>query len=157
MLRFVVLFLILMGFWLAMSGHYTVLTTSLGGASVLFAAAMSARIKGNDEEGLPLHMMWRLPVYLLWLIKEIITANIATAKVILTNAPSMELFKIKISQKTEAGVATYANSITLTPGTVTVDIDEDQFLVHALTAEFGKDIRSGVMDAKVTATERLTP
>ena len=61
------------------------------------------------------------------------------------------------TQKTAAGLATYANSITLTPGTVTVDIDEsaskDQFLVHALHADFGDDVRSNDMDRRVTALE----
>lgn len=153
MARFLILSLILMGLWLLMSGHYTVLVTSLGVVSVVFAAVMSARMGGTDEEGLPLHMMPRLPAYFLWLIKEIITANIGTARVILSNSPSMELFRVTFSQNTEAGVATYANSITLTPGTVTVDIDDDGFLVHALTKEFGDDVRSGIMDAKVTAVE----
>ncbi|MCE2517993.1 MAG: Na+/H+ antiporter subunit E [Alphaproteobacteria bacterium] len=153
MVRFLLLALILMGLWLLMSGHYTVLVTSLGVVSVLFTAAMSARMGGTDDEGLPLHMVPRLPRYVLWLIKEIITANIATAKVILTNSHQGELFRVAVSQSTEAGIATYANSITLTPGTVTVDIDDDGFLVHALTSEFGDDVRSGVMDAKVTAVE----
>ncbi|MGB2289361.1 MAG: Na+/H+ antiporter subunit E, partial [Candidatus Puniceispirillaceae bacterium] len=51
----------------------------------------------------------------------------------------------------------YANSITLTPGTVTMDIDEqaskDQFLVHALHPAFGEDVRSNDMDRRVTALE----
>ena len=154
MIRAVILFVILMCFWLLMSGHYTVLITSLGVVSVGFATWMSARLGGTDDEGLPLHLMPRLPMYFLWLIKEIITANIATAKIILSGKPDPELFFVPISQKTEAGVATYANSITLTPGTVTVDLEKDGFLVHALTAEFGDEVRSGDMDAKVTALEK---
>ena len=81
-------------------------------------------------------------------------SNIATAKVILGNTPQPELFEISASQKTEAGVTTYANSITLTPGTVTVDINKDVFLVHALTKDFGDDVRSNVMDAKVSGLEK---
>lgn len=154
MMRAVILFLILMGFWLLMSGHYTVLITGLGVVSVGFATWMSARLGGTDDEGLPLHLMPRLPRYFLWLFKEIITANIGTAKVILSGKADPEIFFVPISQKTEAGVATYANSITLTPGTVTVDLEKDGFLVHALTAEFGDDVRSGEMDAKVTALEK---
>lgn len=154
MIRAVILFLILMCFWLLMSGHYTVLITGLGVLSVCFATWMSARLGGTDDEGLPLHLMPRLPMYFLWLIKEIITANIGTAKTILSGKADPELFFVPTSQQTEAGIATYANSITLTPGTVTVELEKGGFLVHALTAEFGDDVRSGDMDAKVTDLEK---
>ena len=153
-MRFAILFLSLMAVWLLMSGHYTVLVTGLGVASVLFATVMSSRLGGTDDEALPLHMMGRLPGYFIWLFKEILMSNIATAKVILGNTPQPEMFETSASQKTEAGVATYANSITLTPGTVTVDINKDVFLVHALTKDFGDDVRSNVMDAKVTGLEK---
>ena len=144
-----------MAVWLLMSGHYTVLVTSLGVASVLFAAMMSKRLGGTDDEALPLHMMARLPGYFLWLFKEIVMSNIATAKVILSNTPDPEFFETTATQKTEAGLATYANSITLTPGTVTVDIDQDRFLVHALSPGFGDDVRSLGMDEKVSGLENM--
>ena len=106
-----------------------------------------------DQEGLPTHMFLRLPGYLLWLFKEILMSNLSTAKVILTNQSDPEMFRTKFSQKTEAGVATYANSITLTPGTVTIDIEEDTFLVHALSSSFGDDVRSLEMNEKVSNLE----
>lgn len=136
-----------------MSGHYTPLVTGLGVLSVAFATWMSHRLGGSDQEGLPLHLMRRLPLYLVWLCREIITANIATAKTILKKTDDAELFYVPISQRTEAGIATYANSITLTPGTVTVDIDDGGFYVHALAADFGDDVRGGDMDRRVTALE----
>jgi multicomponent Na+:H+ antiporter subunit E len=142
-----------MGLWLLMSGQYTPLVIGLGVASTAFATWMSHRLGGSDEEGLPLHLMPRLPLYFLWLQKEIILANITTAKAILTRGDAPQLFRVPVSQKTEAGVATYANSITLTPGTVTVDIDSQGFLVHALTSDFANDIRSGKMDRRVKSLE----
>ncbi|MGU9962242.1 MAG: Na+/H+ antiporter subunit E [Candidatus Puniceispirillales bacterium WSBS_2018_MAG_OTU23] len=153
MMRGGVLFFILMMLWLLMSGHYTALIIGFGVISTAFATWMSARMGGTDNEGLPLHLLPRLPMYFLWLFKEIITSNIATAMVILRGNASPELFHVKIGQKTEAGVALHANSITLTPGTVTVNIDDDRFLVHAITKSFGKDVRSGEMDRRVTALE----
>lgn len=153
MARLLLLIIILMCFWLLMSGHYTPLVTGLGVLSVVFAGIMSSRMGGTDEEGLPLHLLPRLPAYLLWLIKEIILSNITTAKIILTNTPKPLMFRIPSSQTTEAGIATYANSITLTPGTVTVDIDDKGFLVHALAPEFADDLKSGDMDNRVTAIE----
>lgn len=139
-----------------MSGHYTMLITSLGVISVVFAVVMSHRMGGTDQEGLPTHMFLRLPGYLLWLFKEILMSNLSTAKVILTNQSDPEMFRTKFSQKTEAGVATYANSITLTPGTVTIDIEKDAFLVHALSSSFGDDVRSLEMNKKVSNLEGET-
>jgi multicomponent Na+:H+ antiporter subunit E len=154
MLRISLHFIILMALWLLMSGHYTVLVTGLGILSVAFAVGMASRINAADSEGLPLHMMKNLPVYSVWLFREILMSNIATAKVILGNTPDPEVFRVPYSQKTPAGVAAYANSITLTPGTVTIDIDDNGFLVHALDANFGDDVRSGEMDRRMAATER---
>ena len=62
-----------------MSGHYTPLLVSLGIASCALATLLAHLIGASDDEGLPLHIFARLPAYLLWLIREIITANIATA------------------------------------------------------------------------------
>ena len=102
---------------------------------------------------LPLEIMIGLPRYFLWLFKEILMSNYATAKVILSDRADPEIFETPASQTSEAGIATYANSITLTPGTVTVDIGKGHFLVHALTKNFGDDVRSQVMDAKVAGLE----
>ena len=95
-----------------------------------------------------------------WLFGEIIKSNCATAKFILNGRSDPEIFNATATQNTAAGIATYANSITLTPGTVTIDINEeaakDQFLVHALHADFGEDVRSNDMDRRVTALELPT-
>ena len=71
-----------------------------------------------------------------------------------------EIFEVHANQVTAAGLANYANSITLTPGTVTVDINEaktgpSRFLVHALHPQFGDDVRSGDMDERNCALERV--
>ncbi len=153
-LRFFILFVILMSLWLLMSGHYTPLITGLGVVSAGFATFMSWRLGGTDDEGLPLQMMrGAMPLYFIWLVKEIIISNITTAKVILKNTPSPEFFTIKIKSKTTAGIALYANSITLTPGTVTVDIDGENFRIHALNGAFADDVRSGEMDSRIAGLE----
>ena len=159
-MRAALLFVVLMSSWLLMSGHYTLLIISLGVISVGFSVWLSHAINAIDEEGLPTHIFARLPVYLVWLCCEIIKSNYATAKLILSGRSDPEIFYVTATQKTAAGLATYANSITLTPGTVTIDIDEsaskDQFLVHALHADFGDDVRSNDMDGRVTALEVKT-
>ena len=77
---------------------------------------------------------------------------------ILDGTAKPEWFEVPATQRTAAGLVTYANSITLTPGTVTVDINsgdagQSVFLVHALHPDFGDDVRSGEMDRRVTAIE----
>ena len=158
MMRIGLLFAILMSTWLLMSGHYTLLITSLGIVSCLFAALMSHRIGGTDHAGLPTHLFARLPAYLVWLCREIISSNIATGKTILFGGAKPQFFEVEANQSSDAGVATYANSITLTPGTVTVDLrqtpsGETVFLVQALTTDFANDVKSGEMDQRVTALE----
>lgn len=152
----VVLFFVLMAIWLLMSGHYTVLVTGLGVVSVLFCTFMARRINADDEEGLPLFMLGRLPQYIIWLMREIIVSNIDTARIILFGQPDPVVFRVPASQKTAAGITTYANSITLTPGTVTMDIDDKGFIVHALTEEMADGVRSGDMDKRVSVVEGQT-
>ena len=107
-----------------------------------------------DKEGVPLHLLLRLPFYTLWLIKEIIKANIDTAKIIILNNPNPQTFRVKSSQKTEAGRVAYANSITLTPGTVTTQLEDNILEVHALSVQMANDVKSGEMDKMVSWLEK---
>ena len=150
----ITLFIVLFGFWLLMSGYYTPLILSLGVISCLLCVYLTIKGKFLDNETLPIYFFPRLIQYTLWLIKEILKSNITTAKVIIMKSEEPELFSIKASQKTNEGKVTYANSITLTPGTVTTQIKNDIFEVHALTKDFGDDVRSSDMDKMVTWLEK---
>ena len=150
----VTLFIVLFGFWLLMSGYYTPLILSLGVISCLLCVYLTIKGKFLDNETLPIYFFPRLIQYTLWLIKEILKSNIATAKVIIMKSEEPELFSVKATQKTNEGKVTYANSITLTPGTVTTQINNDIFEVHALTKDFGDDVRSSEMDKMVTWLEK---
>ena len=149
LLLFVFYFLI----WLLLSGHYDPLLLTLGVLSCITCLYVTWKAKFIDEEGLPLHLLIRLPIYTVWLFKEIIKANIDTAKIIILNNPDPQNFRVKSSQKTEAGKVTYANSITLTPGTVTTVLDGDILEVHALSSDMADDVKSGAMDKKVSWLE----
>jgi len=157
LVRSLLLFAILFGAWLLMSGHYTPLLIVLGVVSCALAAVLADQIGGTDEEGLPLHIMARLPAYLAWLIKEIIMSNIATGRLILFGRARPVMFNTPATQSTAGGIVTYANSITLTPGTVTIEVEDGKggtsFLVHAVDASFAEDVESGEMDRRVTALE----
>ena len=150
----ITLFIVLFGFWLLMSGYYTPLILSLGVISCLLCVYLIIKGKFLDNETLPIYFFPRLIQYTLWLIKEILKSNIQTAKVIIMKSEEPELFSVKATQKTNEGKVTYANSITLTPGTVTTQIKNDIFEVHALTKDFGDDVRSSEMDKMVTWLEK---
>ncbi len=152
-MKSLILFLILFCLWLLMSGYYSNLLISLGIISCAFCVYVAKRGKLIDDEGLPLFFMPRLLNYLIWLFKEILISNLATAKVIINGKIEPETFTVKASQITDVAKVTYANSITLTPGTVTTKMHKDVFEVHALNADFGNDIRTNEMDSKVTWLE----
>ena len=152
-IKALLLFVFYFVIWLLLSGHYDPLLLTLGVLSCITCLYVTWKAKFIDEEGLPLHLLIRLPIYTVWLFKEIIKANIDTAKIIILNNPDPQNFRVKSSQKTEAGKVTYANSITLTPGTVTTEIDGDVLEVHALSSDMADDVKSGAMDKKVSWLE----
>ena len=152
-IKALLLFVFYFVIWLLLSGHYDPLLLTLGILSCITCLYVTWKAKFIDEEGLPLHLLMRLPIYTLWLFKEIIKANIDTAKIIILNNPDPQNFRVKSSQKTEAGKVTYANSITLTPGTVTTVLDGDILEVHALSSDMADDVKSGAMDKKVSWLE----
>lgn len=141
--------------WLLLSGHFTGLLIGLGVASCLVVLVIARRMDVIDRESHPVHMTPRACGYWVWLVKEIVLANIDVAKRIL--APGLpvkpHLIRVKATQHDELGKVIFANSITLTPGTVTVDIDGDEFVVHALSQEAADDLATGEMDRRVTALE----
>ena len=154
-MKSLILFFILLSLWLLMSGYYSNLLISLGIISCAFCVYVANRGKLIDDEGLPIFFIPRLLNYLIWLFKEILKSNLSTAKVIINGNVEPETFTVKASQVTEVAKVTYANSITLTPGTVTTKMHKDIFEVHALNADFGNDIRTNEMDRKVTWLEGM--
>lgn len=148
---------VLFGLWLLLSGHYTPLLLGFGVASCALVVLISARMDVVDREGHPIHLGPRALTYWPWLFVEIVKANIDVAKRIvdpkLPISPTM--LRVKASQKTEVGRVIYANSITLTPGTVSVELEGDMIEVHALTVEGAEALLEGEMDRRVTAMEGL--
>ncbi len=147
--------LFLAAFWLLNSGHYSALMLSLGAISIVTVLYIVHRMDVVDHESQPIHLTLKFPSYYAWLIKEIVLANILVVKHIwLSNKSITPTIKtIKASQKTDIGKVIYANSITLTPGTVTVNMEGDQFMVHALLRESIEELEAGDMDRRVTELE----
>jgi len=126
---------VLAALWLLLSGHYTPLILSFGVGSVILVVYLAHRMDVADHEGVPLYLGSRLLRYGPWLMKEIFVANVAVAKIILS--PKLPISPIMVhfqgSQKTDVGRFLYANSITLTPGTITTGVEGNEFEIHALT------------------------
>jgi len=147
--------LLLSFFWLVNSGHYTPLLLFFMVASVFFVVSLSHYMDVVDGEAQPLNITFRLPVYIIWLAKEVFVANIAVAKCVWQGPGSISprTIRINASQKTDVGIVIYANSITLTPGTVSIDLEDNEIVVHALNEESEKDLLSGEMDRRVCKVE----
>jgi multicomponent Na+:H+ antiporter subunit E len=141
--------------WLLLSGHYDPLFLGLGVASVALTFFIASRMRVVDQEGAPHTLIVRAAIYLPWLMREVIKSNVDVARRILT--PSLPIaprtFTIRASQTTAVGRVLYANSITLTPGTVTIDVRQNEFEIHALTSESAEEVRAGRMDRRVTQVE----
>jgi multicomponent Na+:H+ antiporter subunit E len=152
----VALFLLLMAVWLLNSGHYTALITGFGVLSCLLVVWLARRMGIVDAEGLPIHLLPRLPRYLPWIAKEVVVSNLDTARRILSLGwpkVSPRLFDVPTSQRTDVGRVLYANSITLTPGTVSIRVHGNKITVHAIAESVADDLLEGEMDRRVTRFE----
>ena len=93
--------------------------------------------------------------YLFWLLWQIVLANVHVFKLAMTDAGQDEMsprvVKLKTKLKSDFAKFVYANSITLTPGTITIQIKGSEYLVHAISAAVAKDLKSGEMERRVAA------
>jgi multicomponent Na+:H+ antiporter subunit E len=142
-------------FWFVLSGHYTVLTLTAGVISVAGTVALARRMQIVDEEGHPIRLLPRAATYWPWLAKEIVKAAWDVTKIVLNpRLPiSPTLVRVRASQRTAVGITTYANSITLTPGTITARVSGNEFLVHAITRAGAEELAEGTMDRRVKKFE----
>jgi multicomponent Na+:H+ antiporter subunit E len=142
--------LVLYGAWLLMSGHFEPLLLGLGVVSCVLVVLISRRMDVVDREGHPVHLTWAGLSYWPWLVREIVKANYDVVKRSLH--PSMPIsptvVRVKASQRSDVGQVIYANSITLTPGTISVDVGGGEILVHALTREGAASLEEGEMDRR---------
>ncbi len=150
-----ILFAHLMLVWLLLSGHFETTLVAYGVLSAALVVALMAHLRILDAEALPVHLGIRPFLYLPWLFKEIVLSNIAVARVILDPRLPIRprILRVRASQRSDVAQVIYANSITLTPGTVTLDVRNGEFLVHALTDESAEGLLTGEMDRRVAWLE----
>jgi multicomponent Na+:H+ antiporter subunit E len=149
--------LVLIILWLLLSGHTAPLLLGLGLASVLAVVLIAWRMDLIDPEGHPIHLVWRAIPYWAWLLVEIFKANIDVARAIVR--PRMPIrptvLRLKAGQKSDLGRVIYANSITLTPGTVTLAVEGETIEVHALTPGAAEGLLKGDMNRRAMIMEGL--
>jgi len=155
-LRLVSSVLFLFGFWLVLSGYFTPFLITMGFLTALGVVWLARRMDVIDREGHPVHLGPRaLFSYWPWLLVEIIKSGWDVTRIILNpRLPvSPTLLRFEPTQKSDVGLATHANSITLTPGTISIEAGHGEFLVHAVTEAGADGIRGGEMDQRVTRFE----
>jgi len=150
--------ILLFALWLLMSGLYEPLIIGFGVVSVLLVMVITVRMNAVDGDRVEVRLK---PVafagYILWLLVEIAKANWAVTKIILSPAMPLRqhLFAAPYTQRTDLGQVIFANSITLTPGTISVEVEPGQFLVHAVQYSDGDMDALADMDARVAAAEAV--
>jgi multicomponent Na+:H+ antiporter subunit E len=154
-MRLISLTTFLFAFWLALSGHYTPVLVAAGAVCAALGALAAKRMGVVDAEGHPVHLVPGAVTYLPWLAREIAKSAWAVTKIILHPrlpiSPTMTV--VRAGQRSSVGIVIYANSITLTPGTITVGVSGNELTVHALTRDGALDLEAGAMDARVSRFE----
>jgi multicomponent Na+:H+ antiporter subunit E len=134
-------------FWVVLSGHFTALLLTFGALSVALVCWLSWRADFPEREDVALPLSPGMPRYVLWLVKEVLVSAVKVVRRVwsphpglrpvvgMTPAPDMSVFTQVV----------YANSITLTPGTLSLDVDEDRIEVHSLDAADAEALGDGEM------------
>lgn len=149
----------LFGLWLLLSGIYKPMVVWLGLASCVFSVFITRRMDdAADADRLEIRLRpFHFVAYIFWLFIEIARANWVVTKTIFTPKINInqKMFKVPFTQKTELGQTIFANSITLTPGTISVEVEKDYFLVHALSYSKSDLVAIADMDMRVSKTESV--
>jgi len=144
------LFILLLLFWLGCSGQDSSLFLSLGIITAFLTVLLMDKLFSYETK--ERFSWWRMGFYFLWLVKEIFLSALYTIRAIIwpKKYVSPSFGELKSKQKQELGKVILANSITLTPGTITIDV-EDKILFHALNKESYDGLMAGVMDNKLSS------
>ncbi len=155
MLHAAILFVLFYAFWILLSGYFTPFLLGAGAAVSLAVVWFAHRMEVADREGHPAHLGLSALGYWPWLAKEILKSALDVSKVILDPRlpASPTVVRFKPRQKTSVGLVTHANSITLTPGTLSIEVGPDQFVVHGLTRESAGAAMDSEMDRRVERFE----
>lgn len=128
------LFLALFTVWIILSAQGEIFFLVAGAVTCAISVAFTLRMVGLQTTRVPLYFRTKMFFYMLWLLKEIVISSLTLTRIVLS--PKMNIAPVLVNvpagQRTEQGIAMMANSITMTPGTVSVGVSKDKILVHAL-------------------------
>jgi len=142
-------------FWLLLSGFFTPFLMAAGLGSAVAVVWVARRMNVVDPEGHPIHLGPKVLLYWPWLLKEIVKSAWTVSRIIMDpKLPiSPTLVRFKPTQKSDVGLVIHANSITLTPGTITIEAGPNEFLVHGVTRAVAEGAVDSEMDRRVSACE----
>lgn len=151
-MRILSLATVLCGFWFASSGRTDGLLMGFMLVGCVLVMLLALRLRLLDGEGHPTHLIPRALAFWGWLIGQVVISNLQVIRVVLAPAGRLrpQVVRMPLSQRDDLGRTILANSITLTPGTVTLDVEPDAVVVHCLTAQSAASLLSGDMDRRVT-------
>lgn len=149
------LLVVLYLFWILLSGYFTPFLLAAGAGSVIAVVWFARRLDVIDAEGHPVYLEPHASIYWIWLFGEIVKSAWQVSRIIVDpRLPiSPTLVRFKPSQKTAVGLVIHANSITLTPGTISIEAGRDEFLVHSLTRDGAAGLAGSEMDRRIAAFE----
>jgi len=155
MKHIVSLFLLLALVWWILSGYPKPLLLGLGLASTLFTLFVAHRLGAVSRETLPLHFAVRLSTYWMNLLWQILVSNLQMVRIVFSAKPDINprIIRVKVRQTTDFGRAVLGNSITLTPGTVTIDFHGDEVEVHAINEQAASGVEQGYFDQRIPVEE----
>ncbi|MDZ4184177.1 MAG: Na+/H+ antiporter subunit E [Desulfuromonadales bacterium] len=151
-------FIVMAGFWILVSGMFDAFHLILGLLCCLLIAFLSADLLFGPDFKVRFSQALGMSLYLPWLFWQILLANLQVAYIVLN--PRMldmidpQLVRFRTRLKSSFARVTLAQSITLTPGTITVNIDNDEFTVYALTAATASGVPGEMEERLVAALEK---
>ncbi|OUW19805.1 MAG: hypothetical protein CBD18_00140 [Opitutales bacterium TMED158] len=152
----IIIFLILCGIWIVFSGKLDAAHLTMGVLSAGFVAAISSSFLFEDRSqalGARVRQAILLPGYLLWMLYQILLSNIHILRLALSagKLPDVQpsIVRVKTTLKTDFGKWMLANSITLTPGTITIEIEGDELLIHSISQETTEGVLDDSMERRI--------
>ena len=155
-MSFLITTIVMFAFWILLSGEFTFILITSGVVASLITAYLSHDIfVGKADLKTETGRVFKFIVYIPWLLWEIILANVEIAYLVLNPKPLVDpqIVRFKNDLKTDLGIVTLAHSITLTPGTVTVEANREEFIIHAIWQKSAEGIIGGEMQRKVKKIE----
>ena len=151
--RPLILAAVLMLAWVLWSGFLKPLLLALGAFSTLLVVFLAYRMRLFESVVFEWRFLLRLVRYWGWLAKQVLRSSLEVSRLVLS--PKMPISptvaEFDAGCKEEIDQAILGNSITLTPGTLTLQIQDGHFVVHALTESGAREVVDGEMDRRVTA------